>query len=127
MAISSFYSTLLGLSSTQIITVPDPNTGQPIQQIVKTQIDPTTGETKQVLLPLNQSETDGNSLQIVTVQDPVTGQLQQQVVDPLTGKTSAVQSQNIMGTLICQNIKYTFTGQLYLVYRYTTTDTSDNY
>ena len=81
--------------SSQIITVTDPNTGQLVQQIVQTQIDPITGETKQVLSPLPASAAGLTALngvsgggggggfggaQVVTVQDPVTGQFQQQVV-----------------------------------------------
>ena len=69
----------------QIITVTDPNTGQLVQQVVQTQIDPHTGEFKQVLSPLAASSTvnggvGGGGVQVITVQDPVTGQLQQQVV-----------------------------------------------
>ena len=69
----------------QIITVTDPNTGQLVQQVVQTQIDPHTGECKQVLSPLAASSAvnggvGGGGVQVITVQDPVTGQLQQQVV-----------------------------------------------
>ena len=71
--------------SSQIITVTDPNTGQLVQQLVQTQIDPHTGECKQVLSPLAASSAvnggvGGGGVQVITVQDPVTGQLQQQVV-----------------------------------------------
>ena len=69
----------------QIITVTDPNTGQLVQQVVQTQIDPHTGECKQVLSPLAASSAvnggvGGGGVQVITVQDPVTGQFQQQVV-----------------------------------------------
>lgn len=59
----------------QIVTVTDPSTGQPVQQVMQTQIDPKTG--KQVVRPLpNQN----NNVQVITVQDPVTGQMKQQIV-----------------------------------------------
>jgi hypothetical protein len=72
----------------QIVTVTDPNTGQLVQQLVQTQIDPLTGETKQVMSPLpagasgafNGGQAGGGAVQVITVQDPVTGQFQQQVV-----------------------------------------------
>ena len=85
----AYVSVLTGPSPSQIVTVTDPNTGQPIQQLLQTQTDPVTGETKQVLTPLSNgngvANTGSSNLQVVTVQDPVTGQLQQQIVDPSTG------------------------------------------
>ena len=72
-------------NSQQVITVTDPKTGQPVQQIVQTVTDPKTGATSQVVVP--NAATSG---QIVTTTDPVTGQPVQQIVhtDPKTGKTT---------------------------------------
>ena len=38
----------------QIITVPDPITGQPVQKVIQTVIDPTTGLSSQVMMPMNE-------------------------------------------------------------------------
>ena len=57
--------------NTQIVTVTDPVTGQPVQQLIQTQIDPSTGQATQVVLP---------ATNVVTVKDPVTGQYKQQNV-----------------------------------------------
>jgi len=54
--------------NTQIVTVTDPVTGQPVQQLIQTQIDPSTGQATQVVLP---------ATNVVTVKDPVTGQNKQ--------------------------------------------------
>ena len=72
-------------NSQQVITVTDPKTGQPVQQIVQTVTDPKTGATSQVVVP-----NAATSAQIVTTTDPVTGQPVQQIVhtDPKTGKTT---------------------------------------
>ena len=66
--------------STQIVTVTDPKTGKPVQQIIQTKIDPKTGKPVQVV-----SKAPANA-QIVTVTDPDTGQPVQMMVDPKTGK-----------------------------------------
>ena len=75
-----------GGGATQIVTITDPVTGQPVQQIIQTQIDPKTGQATQVALPANV----GAGQQIVTVTDPATGKPIQQIVqtvkDPLTGQ-----------------------------------------
>ena len=39
----------------QIITVPDPITGHPVQQIIQTLIDPVTGQSKQIMVPISSS------------------------------------------------------------------------
>lgn len=61
----------------------DPQTGQPVQQILQTQMNPVTGEAQQVMLPLNQN--GSSPVQVVTVQDPVTGEMKQQIIDTNTG------------------------------------------
>ena len=80
----------------QIITVTDPATGQPVQQIMQTQIDPKTGKAVQVATPLPSS--NSNNAQVITIQDPVTGQMKQQlvqtVVDPKTGQMSQIPINN---------------------------------
>ena len=47
---SSHYSVSIYLTgaTTTTVTVTDPITGQPVQQVVQTIIDPTTGETSQI-------------------------------------------------------------------------------
>ena len=93
----------------QIITVTDPATGQPVQQIMQTQIDPKTGKAVQVATPLPSSS---NNVQAITVQDPVTGQMKQQlvqtVVDPKTGKMSQIpiDPNNTQGIILKK--RYTF-------------------
>ena len=96
--ISGFKSTLLtsflcltGNSQQQVITVTDPSTGQPVQQIVQTVTDPNTGATTQVVVSSN-AAAGGAGAQIVTTTDPVTGQPVQQIAhtDPKTGKTTMV-------------------------------------
>ena len=66
-------------------TLTDPVTGQPVQQIIQTQLDPKTGKPTQVVRPL--PSVANNNVQVVTVQDAVTGQMKQQIVDSTTGKT----------------------------------------
>ena len=90
----------------QIITVTDPATGQPVQQIMQTQIDPKTGKAIQVATPL---PSNSNNAQVITIQDPVTGQMKQQlvqtVVDPKTGQMSQIpinnNNQGIITQLLC--------------------------
>ena len=53
----SFSNTKLhtGGGGGQIITVPDPVTGQLVQQLIQTVIDPVTGQPKQTMIPLSSS------------------------------------------------------------------------
>ena len=100
----------------QIISVTDPDTGEIIQKVIQNTIDPKTGKTVQVTLPLNSIQNGskiyssdisllyifpqntqihlGGEGQIITVPDPVTGELVQQmlqtVIDPVTGQTNQV-------------------------------------
>ena len=82
-------------AAVQVITVADPVTGEPVQQMVQTVVDPSTGQTIQVPAQSNVAGGGGGggagNTQIVMVNDPVTGQQLQQVVqtvvDPATGKT----------------------------------------
>ena len=82
----------------QIITSTDPVTGEVVQQIVQTVIDPDTGEAKQISLPYsnNHGQVAGASAsgQIITTIDPTTGlptkQLLQTVTDPETGATKQI-------------------------------------
>lgn len=53
------------------MTVTDPATGQPVQQLMQTKIDPKTGKATQVVCPLPSANN------VITIQDPVTGQLKQ--------------------------------------------------
>ena len=64
-------------ADTQIVTVTDPVTGQQVQQLIQTQIDPSTGQATQVVLP---------ATNVVTVKDPVTGQIKQQTVPTSTNQ-----------------------------------------
>ena len=64
-------------ADTQIVTVTDPVTGQQVQQLIQTQIDPNTGQATQVVLPASN---------VVTVKDPVTGQIKQQTVPTSTNQ-----------------------------------------
>ena len=77
-------------TSQQIITVIDPNTGKPVQQVIQTKIDPKTGKPTQVVTTLPAGNNAG-APQVITVVDPKTGkpvqQMVQTVVDPKTGKT----------------------------------------
>ena len=72
--------------SPQIVTVTDPKTGKPVQQIIQTKIDPKTGKPVQVV-----SKVPANA-QVVTVTDPDTGQPVQMMVDPKTGKKVPLQN-----------------------------------
>ena len=83
---STTHSFLTG--STQIITLPDPTTGLPVQQIVQSRHDPISGETIQV--PIHSSVVP-NSNVIQTI-DPISGQAQlvQVVTDPSTGNTMQI-------------------------------------
>lgn len=100
----------------QIISVTDPDTGEIIQKVIQNTIDPKTGKTVQVTLPLNSIQNGskyillttlyfiffpqntqihlGGEGQIITVPDPVTGELVQQmlqtVIDPVTGQANQV-------------------------------------
>ena len=89
------------LGNTSVVTVTDPVTGQPVQQVVQTVTDPKTGETKQVVVPQPQTQT-----QVVTVPDPVTGQPVQQLVqtDPFTGQTTMIPVSDTNGTLLLTNL-----------------------
>merc|ERR1711953_1182841 len=64
------------------------NTGQPVQQVIQTKIDPKTGKPTQVTTTLPAA---AGAPQVITVVDPKTGkpvqQMVQTVVDPKTGKT----------------------------------------
>ena len=51
-----------GATTTTIMTVTDPITGQPVQQVVQTIIDPNTGETTSQIL---QTNPNSNNLGIV--------------------------------------------------------------
>lgn len=80
-------------AAVQVITVADPVTGEPVQQMVQTVVDPSTGQTIQVPVQSNLAGGGGGggNTQIVMVNNPVTGEQMQQVVqtvvDPTTGKT----------------------------------------
>jgi len=81
-----------GAAAVQVITVADPVTGEPVQQMVQTVVDPSTGQTIQVPVQSNAAGGGGGgNTQIVMVNNPVTGEQMQQVVqtvvDPTTGKT----------------------------------------
>jgi len=85
-----------GGAATQVITVTDPATGKPVQQVVQTVVDPKTGKTTQVPVPMagGAGGIGGGATQVITVTDPATGkpvqQLVQTVVDPKTGKSMQV-------------------------------------
>ena len=81
-----------GAAAIQVITVADPVTGEPVQQMVQSVVDPSTGQTIQVPVQSNAAGgVGGGNTQIVMVNNPVTGEQMQQVVqtvvDPTTGKT----------------------------------------
>merc|ERR1711953_15413 len=82
----------MGAGAPQVITVVDPKTGKPVQQMVQTVVDPKTGKTVQIPVPTSPGA------QIVMVPDPVTGkpvpQMVQTVVDPKTGKQIQVPVSN---------------------------------
>ena len=113
----NFFLCLTGNSQQQIITVTDPSTGQPMQQIVQTVTDPNTGATSQVVVSANAAA--GVGAQIVTTTDPVTGQPVQQIAqtDPKTGKTTmmpmAAQPGINTSIFISQTIPKPFQMQLF--------------
>jgi hypothetical protein len=76
-----------------VVTVTDPVTGRPIQQIIQTVVDPKTGQMTQEVMPLPAQNGSGGA-QIVTVTDPVTGRpvqkIVQMVIDPITGQANQV-------------------------------------
>ena len=59
MGDSKYEETSSSASGAQIVTVTDPQTGQPVQQIVQTVIDPATGKPTQVMTPLSNTQ-NGN-------------------------------------------------------------------
>merc|ERR1712083_960547 len=97
-----------GGAATQVITVTDPATGKPVQQVVQTVIDPKTGKATQVPVPMAGGAGMGGGVpggamptQMAMVPDPVTGKLTQQmvqtVVDPKTGKSMQVPVSSMAG------------------------------
>lgn len=75
-----------GTQQQTLVTITDPVTGEPVQQVMQPVIDPKTGETKQVVM------IGGQACHVVTSPDPVTGLPVQNVVqtDPVTGKTTSI-------------------------------------
>ena len=70
----------------QIFETIDPFTGQTIQQIVQNQVNPSTGETMQTLIPIPTSHVNSNPcVQVITGGNPVNGE---QIFHPLSGSTS---------------------------------------
>ena len=85
------------ITGSQIITVTDPTTGQPVQQLIQNVVDPKTGKTSQIVsqIPASNCNTTGSpNTQVIMVKDPKTGkpvqQLVQTVTDPKTGKTMQI-------------------------------------
>ena len=80
----------------QVVMVPDPVTGQMVQQMVQTVVDPKTGQVTQIPVQPGMAAPGlaGQAQQIITVTDPKTGkpvqQIVQTVVDPKTGKPTQV-------------------------------------
>lgn len=70
---------LLSEASIEIITCTDPVTGKPIQKVVKSVVDPDTGNVYKVVNTLDQDQS-GN-VQVVTRQDPLTGNMIQELVN----------------------------------------------
>merc|ERR1719225_1063779 len=66
-----------GAAAVQVITVADPVTGEPVQQMVQTVVDPSTGQTIQVPVQSNAGGGGGGNTQIVMVNNPVTGEQMQ--------------------------------------------------
>lgn len=95
-----FCAVFLSDCSIEIITCTDPKTGKPTQKIVKSVVDPDSGNVYKMVTEI--PEDQSGNVQVVTRQDPVTGETVQEIVtvmvDPETGETVQVPADIPMGT-----------------------------